>query len=146
MKESGSGRSGIQRGLCTLVFVIFLAFSLHAAAGTGQLVVSPSSINFGSIAVGSSKTQAVTLVNSGGPKLIISQVSLSGTGFSLGAMNYPITLAGGQSMTCIVTFTPPSTGTDSGSVAVVVTTQSSGKKTNSPSSSTTVTVAMSGTG
>jgi hypothetical protein len=146
MKESGSGRSGIQRGLCTLVFAIFLAFSLHAAAGTGQLVVSPSSINFGSVPVGSSKTQAVTLVNSGGPKLIISQVSLSGTGFSVGAMNYPITLAGGQSVTCTVTFTPPSMGTDSGSVSIVTTQSSGGKKTNSQSSSMTVTVAMSGTG
>jgi hypothetical protein len=147
MKDSGYRENGIQRGFCTLVFAFFLAFSLHAAAGTGQLVVSPSSINFGSVPVGSSKTQAITLANSGGPKLTISQVSLSGTGFTLGAMNYPITLAGGQSVTCTVTFTPPSAGTDSGSVAIVATTQSSGgKKANSPSGSTTVTVAMSGTG
>ena len=146
MEYSGPGRSGIQHGFCLLfLFSTFFAFGSHAVAGTGQLTVTPSSINFGSVPVGSSNTQSVTLSNSGGPKITISQVSLSGTGFTLSGLNYPISLAGGQSVTGTVMFTPPSTGTDSGSI--VVTTQSSGgKKTNLPSSSTTMTVLMSGTG
>jgi hypothetical protein len=146
VEYSGPGRSGIQHGFCLLfLFSTFFAFGSHAVAGTGQLTVTPSSINFGSVPVGSSNTQSVTLSNSGGPKITISQVSLSGTGFTLSGLNYPITLAGGQSVTGTVMFTPPSTGTDSGSI--VVTTQSSGgKRTNLPSSSTTMTVMMSGTG
>jgi Abnormal spindle-like microcephaly-assoc'd, ASPM-SPD-2-Hydin len=147
VEYSGSGRSGSQRRFCLLfLFSTFLAFGSHAVAGTGQLAVSPSSINFGSVPVGSSNTQSVTLSNSGGPKITISQVSLLGTGFTVSGLNYPITLAGGQSVTCRVTFTPPSTGTDTGSVSIVVTTQGQGKKTNSPYSSTTLTVALSGTG
>ena len=146
--HSGSARRGIQRGFCLLFLLSsLLVFNSNASAGTGQLLVSPSSINFGSVPVGSSQTQSVTLSNSGGPKVTISQVSLSGTGFTLSGLNYPITLAGGQSVTCAVTFTPPFTGTDSGSVSILVSTQSSGgKKTQSASSSTTVTVPMSGTG
>ena len=127
MEYSGPGRSGIQHGFCLLfLFSTFFAFGSHAVAGTGQLTVTPSSINFGSVPVGSSNTQSVTLSNSGGPKITISQVSLSGTGFTLSGLNYPISLAGGQSVTGTVMFTPPSTGTDSGSI--VVTTQSSGGK------------------
>jgi Abnormal spindle-like microcephaly-assoc'd, ASPM-SPD-2-Hydin len=129
VEYSGSGRSRIQRGFCLLfLFSTFLAFGSHAVAGTGQLTVSPSSINFGSVLVGSSNTQSVTLSNSGGPKITISQVSLSGTGFTVGGLDYPITLAGGQSVTGTVTFTPPSTGTNTGSVSILVTTQVSGKK------------------
>jgi hypothetical protein len=146
VKHSGSGRRGIQRGFCLLfLFSTLLAFGSHAVAGTGQLTVSPSSINFGSVPVGSSNTQSVTLSNSGGPKITISQMSLSGTGFTVSGLNYPITLAGGQSVTAAVTFTPPSTGTVSG-VILLTTENSGGRKTNSPSSSTTVTVPVSGTG
>jgi hypothetical protein len=71
-------------------FSTFLAFGSHAVAGTGQLTVSPSSINFGSVAVGSSNTQSVTLSNSGGPKITISQVSLSGTGFTVSGLTTPL--------------------------------------------------------
>jgi hypothetical protein len=150
VRYSGSAYSGIQRGFCLLIlFLTLFAFRPNASAGTGQLVPNPASNDFGNVPVGTSQTKSVTLTNSGGPKITISQVSLSGTGFVLSGLNYPITLAGGQSVACTITFTPTSTVTDSGSVSIVVTTQSSGgKHTNSPSSSTstTVTVTMSGTG
>lgn len=149
MKVLGSRSAGIHRGLYSLLLLaMIIAFSPLATAGGGQLVVNPSFISFGYVSVGNSATQSVTLTNSGGPKLTISQVSLAGTGFSFSGLNYPITLAGGQSVTCTVIFTPPSTGADSGSVSIMVSTQSSGgKKTSSASGSmSTVTVAMSGTG
>jgi trimeric autotransporter adhesin len=148
VRNSGPAYTEIRRAF-RLLFLLaaLLAFNSNASAGTGQLVVNPPSpINFGSVSVGSSNTKSITLTNSGGPKITISQVSLSGTGFTLSGLNYPITLSGGQSMTGTVTFTPPSTGTDSGNVSIVVTQSSGGKKTNSSTSSTTVTVAMSGTG
>jgi Abnormal spindle-like microcephaly-assoc'd, ASPM-SPD-2-Hydin len=122
-----------------------LTFSLHAAAGTGQLVVSPSTINFGTVSVGSSQSQSVTLTNSGGPKITVTQANLSGTGFTLGGLNYPLTLAGGQSVTCWITFSPTSAGIDNGTVSITFTTQSNGKKTYSSSSSSSVTVTLSGT-
>jgi Abnormal spindle-like microcephaly-assoc'd, ASPM-SPD-2-Hydin len=89
-------------------FFAIIALTSEASGATGQLAVNPSNINFGNVSVGSSQTQTVTLANSGGPKLTITQATLSGTGFTLSGLSYPVTLAGGQSVTCNVTFTPPS--------------------------------------
>ncbi len=117
MKTLGSRCSKISCGLRLFFFFgAILAFTSSGAAS--QLTVNPSSINFGSVSVGNSQTQSVTLANSGGPKLTITQATLSGTGFTLSGLSYPVTLAGGQSVTCDVTFTPQSPGTNSGSVAI----------------------------
>jgi HYDIN/CFA65/VesB-like, Ig-like domain/Abnormal spindle-like microcephaly-assoc'd, ASPM-SPD-2-Hydin len=146
VKDLGSRHAGIQHGFYLLILLTTLiAFGSDASASSG-LVVNPSSINFGNVRVGSGATQSVTLTNSGGPKITISQVSVAGTGFTIGGLSYPVTLAGGQSITCTVTFTPPSTGADNGSLSIMVNTQGSGgKKTNTTSTSTMI-LAMSGTG
>jgi hypothetical protein len=141
----GPRQSGIQRGFCLLFFLVLPAFTSHAVAGTAQLVVTPSSINFGTVSIGTSQSQSVTLSNFGGPKITVTQANLSGTGFTLSGLNYPLTLAGGQSVTCWITFSPTSSGTDNGTVSIAFTTQSSGKKTASLSISSSVTVTMSGT-
>ena len=107
-------------------FSAILALTSHASGGTGPLTVNPSNINFGGVYVGSSQTQSVTLVNSGTSNLTITQAYLSGTGFRLSNLSYPVTLAGGQSVTCNVTFTPPSAGTDSGRVSIAFRTSSHG--------------------
>jgi hypothetical protein len=150
VKNLGSRRNGIRCGFRRLFFcfTIILASTLAAASSTGTLTVSPSTINFGSVPVGSSQTQSVTLANPGGPKVTITQATVSGTGFTLSGLSYPLTLAGGQSATCIVTFAPQSGGSDSGSVSIAFSAQTSnGKGNNSPSynSSTTLTVPLSGT-
>jgi hypothetical protein len=142
--HSGSVYSGLHRAFCVAsLFGIVLAFSSQASAGTAQLVVKPLSISFGNVAVGSSGSQLLTLANSGGTKITISQVSVSGTGFALSGMNYPVTLAGGHSVTCTVTFTPPSAATDNGTIVVSMQ-SSAGKHNSSPSSSNSV--PLSGTG
>lgn len=150
MKYLGPKRRGIRRGFCLLFLFSTLAFSSHAMGGTGQLVVSPSTtINFGMVPVGSSQTQSLTLANSGGSKITITGAALSGTEFTLTGLSYPLTLAGGQSTTCTLTFAPTSTGTDSGNVSIVFTTQDSGGKGHGAAlsiSSSIVTVSVSGTG
>jgi len=150
VKNLGSRWSGVSCGLrLFFFFATILALTLHASGATGQLTVNPSNVNFGSVSVGSSQTQSVTLTNSGGPKLTITQATLSGTGFTLSGLSYPVTLAGGQSVTCNVTFTPQSTGTDSGSVSITFSTQGSNGKGNHvliQGSSTAVTLPVSGTG
>src|SRR5437667_12741797 len=52
---------------------------------TGHVGLSASSLSFGTVAVGSSKTMHLTLTNStatGGSNVTVSQVKTSGTGFS----------------------------------------------------------------
>jgi len=151
VKSLGSRWSEISRGFrLFFLFSTILALTSHASGATGQLVVNPSNITFGSVSVGSSQTQSVTLANSGGSKLTITQATLSGTGFTLSGLSYPVTLNSGQSVTCNVTFAPQSIGTDDGSVSIAFSTQSSNGKGhyNSliSSSSTTVTLPVSGTG
>jgi hypothetical protein len=150
VKSSSSSWSEITlRFRLFFFFSSILALTSHASAGSGQLTVSPSSINFGSISVGASQAQSVTLTNSGGSKLTITQASLIGTGFNLTGLGYPVTLAGGQSVSCYVTFSPLSSGTDSGSFSISFSVQTSnGKGHFNPSSGTsgTVTLPVSGTG
>src|SRR6516164_2372255 len=57
---------------------------------SSQLGVSPTSVNFGSIAVGSSAPQTATLTNSGPDTLTVSQANVTGTGFSISGLSLPL--------------------------------------------------------
>lgn len=133
--------SGIRCGFCA-VFLLsaILGFTSQADGSNGTLTPNPLNIDFGSVAVGSSSPQLLTLSNLGGPKVTITKASLIGTGFNLTGPTYPLTLAGGQHATCTVTFTPQVVGNDSGSLNIVFT--SNGKN---GSTFTTVIVPLSGT-
>jgi hypothetical protein len=111
-----------------------------ALAGTGvspiaQLTASPSSLSFGSITAGASGTQSVTLANTGNSSVSVSQISISGTGFSASGFALPVTLAAGQSTSFSATFAPTTTGNLSGSVTVT------SNATNSP-----LAISLSGSG
>jgi hypothetical protein len=98
--------------------------SLVALSGTGTtttaaaLTATPSSIAFGSVAVGSEETQAIKLANTGSAAVAISKVAFSGTGVSVSGVTTPMTLAGGQSTTLTVTYKPTSAATLTGSVSI----------------------------
>lgn len=89
-----------------------------ALSGTGYsnpspgYLTSPSGMNLGSVTVGSSQTQALTVSNSGGSSLTISGATVSGTGFSVSGLIFPYTLPAGGSANLSVTFAPSTTGTD----------------------------------
>ena len=111
-----------------------------ALAGTGvspvaQLMATPSSLSFGSITIGASGTQSVTLANTGNSSVSVSQISISGAGFSANGSAQPVTLAAGQSTSFSVTFAPTTTGNLSGSVTVT------SNATNSP-----LAISLSGSG
>ncbi len=101
----------------------------------GQLSASPTTLSFGSVQTGSTKTMSGALTNSGGSSLTITQASISGTGFSLSGLSLPLTLSPSQSSGFTVTFAPQSGTSSSGSVSIA---------TNI--SSSPITVALSGTG
>ncbi len=93
-----------------------------------QLAADLTSLNFGSVTVGSSSTQTVTLTNTGNSDLNISQINVSGAGFSASGLVPPLTLMAGQTATFDVAFSPTTSGAVSGSVTVV------SNATNSPAS------------
>ena len=86
---------------------------------SGALTPSPSSLSFGNVQVGNNEPLSETLTNSGGVNVTVSQATVAGTGFSMSGLTPPLVLTPGQRYTFTVTFTPPSSGNDSGSVAIV---------------------------
>ncbi|HEX4921424.1 MAG TPA: choice-of-anchor D domain-containing protein, partial [Candidatus Bathyarchaeia archaeon] len=116
-----------------------------------QLGVSPPSVNFGSVTMGRSQVQAMTLTNTGSSGLTISQATATGAGFQLSGMTLPLAIAAGQSIACSVTFTPQSTGPVSGGVSINInnsgsTVSGNGKGGGSKKGSSTTTVPLAGTG
>jgi Abnormal spindle-like microcephaly-assoc'd, ASPM-SPD-2-Hydin/Protein of unknown function (DUF1573) len=101
----------------------------------GALGPNPTSLNFGSVTVGSNQSVSETVTNTGGSSVTISQVGINGTGFTVSGTTVPVTLTAGQSATFSVTFTPQSAATASGSVTVT-----------SNATNPTLTIPLSGTG
>ena len=112
--------------------------STVALSGTGvqpQISVAPGSLSFGTVTVGQTSSQAVTLTNAGGANLNITQLAGPGAGFGLTGLAMPLTLAPGKSFTFTVSFTPTSGASSAGSLMLV---------SNAPTSPTTI--PLSGTG
>jgi Abnormal spindle-like microcephaly-assoc'd, ASPM-SPD-2-Hydin/HYDIN/CFA65/VesB-like, Ig-like domain/Cep192 domain 4 len=106
-------------------------------SGTGTqpgMSVTPSSVSFGNVAVGTGSTQAITLKNTGTANLTVSSESATGAGFSVVGFTAQ-TLTPGSSMSFNAVFTPTSAGAASGSISV---------STNLPASPTAI--ALTGTG
>jgi hypothetical protein len=100
--------------------------SLVALTGTGtttnttvgELTATPSSIAFGSVAVGTEETQTIQLANTGSAAVAISKVAFSGTGVSVSGLTAPMTLDGGKSTTLTVAYKPTSATTLTGSISI----------------------------
>lgn len=104
-------------------------------AAVGALGANPTSLNFGTVQTGSNQALSETVTNTGGSTVTISQVGISGTGFTLTGISTPATLTAGQSASFTVTFAPASAGSASGSVTVT-----------SNGSNPTLTISLAGTG
>ncbi|HEV3483025.1 MAG TPA: choice-of-anchor D domain-containing protein [Candidatus Acidoferrales bacterium] len=92
--------------------------------GTGSgaqasLGLSPSSLNFSTVAEGSSKTLSSTLTNTGNSDINISSVKVSGAGFSAGGVSGGTILMPGQSTALMVTFSPSSVGSTTGASVTI---------------------------
>jgi hypothetical protein len=92
-------------------------------------------LNFGNVNTGSSAQQIVTITDTGNANVTISQINISGSGYSLSGAGTPVTLSPTQSLTFTVQFSPASGATDNGSVSIV------SNATGSPAS-----VSLTGTG
>jgi hypothetical protein len=90
-----------------------------ALSGTGtapgQLAVSPATLSFGNVVVGSSSSLNGTL-NATGAAVTISSDSIPNE-FTLSGISLPVTVAAGSSASFTVTFTPKSSGAASGSLS-----------------------------
>ncbi|MGB9512552.1 MAG: choice-of-anchor D domain-containing protein [Candidatus Acidiferrum sp.] len=106
-------------GLFTLVVGCGSGASVSSSSGQSRLSVSVSTVNFGSVLVGSSNTQSITLTSSGTASVNLSQASISGSGFTISGIATPTTLLAGQAATLSVKFAPEQAGNVSGSISLV---------------------------
>ena len=97
--------------------------------------VSPTSINFGNAVVGTNLSQILIIRNTGTATLTISQVTASGSGFSVSGFSLPLNVGAGQQATITVALLPALVGSTTGNISIV---------SNAPTSPSLV--SLSGTG
>lgn len=100
------------------------------------LTLSPTSLNFGSIDVGTPATQSVTLTSTGKSAVTVSAESLTGAGFTVSGATFPVTLNPTIAIKVRVQFDPTVVGTATGTLTFT---------SNSTTGSSSV-VVLSGTG
>jgi uncharacterized protein (DUF58 family) len=100
-----------------------------------KLTMSPTSVNFNNVNVGSSGTATITLSNPGNADTVISQITPSGTGFSVSGLTMPATIAAGGSTSFTAKFAPTAKGSPWGNIAI---------RSNAPGSPASIT--LNGTG
>jgi hypothetical protein len=100
-----------------LIFAWLLGITLRAQ-NVDTLSATPSSVSFGSVTVGNTSTQAVTLYNPSSVPINITQAKVTGTGFSISGLSVPYLLGGGQSTQVQASFAPASTGSFSGNISI----------------------------
>lgn len=100
------------------------------------LTLGASSLSFGNVAVGSSAAQNVTLTSSGTGPLTISSASVSGAGFSVSGVTFPVTLNAGQSVTLSAKYAPTYAGAAAATLTV----------TSNSSTSPSAAIGLSGAG
>jgi invasion protein IalB len=97
--------------------------------------VSPTSINFGNAVVGINLSQALIIKNTGTATLSISQLTATGSAFSVSGFSLPLNVSAGQQTTITVAFLPTAVAPASGNVSIA---------SNAPTSPTSV--GLTGTG
>ncbi len=112
-----------------------VTITLTGTAAQPGLSISPTSFAFGSVVDGQTKSQTFTLTNTGSASLTISQLAVSGAGYSLNGQTTPKTIAAGGSATFNAVFAPTTAGSLPGTITI------SSNASGSPS-----TVALTGTG
>src|SRR5579863_2239709 len=101
----------------------------------GQLAVTPATLSFGNVAVGSNSVQQGKLT-AGSSDVKVNTAAWNGQGYSLSGITFPATVPAGQSVPFTVTFAPQASGSTPGSITF------DSDATNSP---TTETLTGSGT-
>ena len=81
----------------------------------GELAVSPRTLNFGQVAVGTAKGQSVTLT-AGDASITVRSAAWNGEGYSMSGIVFPTTIPAGQSAHLSVTFAPQSAGSAPGNI------------------------------
>lgn len=91
-----------------------------ASGSLGNLAASTSSLKFGTVQVGSSRTLPLTVSNAGGQgtTVRVSALTVTGAGFTATGAATPFTLASGQTLTVNVKLVPQAAGNLVGNLSI----------------------------
>ncbi len=81
-----------------------------------QLTVSPATLSFGSVSIGSSKNLTGTL-SAANSNVTVSSADWTGSGYSVSGNTFPVTVQSGKSVSFTVTFAPQAAGSSNGSIS-----------------------------
>ena len=96
-----------------------LTISLFGTGSSaGQLGVAPTTLDFASVAVGTSKSLNATL-SAAGSSVTVSSATSNSSEFTLSGLSFPVTLAAGQSASFSFTFRPQASGLDTASISFI---------------------------
>jgi hypothetical protein len=104
---------------------LLIPLSGVGVAPAGQLSSSPTSLNFGNVTINSTQSQLATITNTGSASVVVSAVSVSGKGFSLGSTTTAFTLTSTQSAQIPVIFSPTSGASATGTLSITSNAQNS---------------------
>jgi hypothetical protein len=110
-------------------------YSITLGAAAPALTLNAISVSFGDVNLNSPAIQSVILTSSGTAALTASAGSVTGAGFSISGISFPVTLNPGQTANLNIEFDPTTAGAATGAVTLI-----------SNASSSTATIALSGTG
>src|SRR5215467_5367 len=114
--------------------LLALAVAPGRAQGT-SLTSTPSSVSFGTVAVGNKNTQTLAIKNAGTSTAVVSSYSISGSAFSISSLTTPFSVSAGATTYFAVGFKPTASGSFTGSLAL-----------KNSSGTVLLTVALSGSG
>jgi Abnormal spindle-like microcephaly-assoc'd, ASPM-SPD-2-Hydin len=101
-----------------VVMELFLFIFAGSAAAASSVTLSPTSVNLGSVNVGSSAQQPIKVTNSTAISVTITSVTVSGNYFTMSGVTAPLVLPAGASATLNVSFAPKAAGAQTGKIAV----------------------------
>jgi len=110
--------------------------TLIVASETAVLSINSSSLAFGDVTLDTPATQSVTLTSSGTAAVTVNSATVSGTGFSISGVTFPLTLNPNQTATLNVQFDPTAAGAVTGQLII----------TSNSSTNGTASISLSGTG
>ena len=103
-----------------VVVVVLIALPIFSGvASATELTVSPTSENFGTVTVGTSLSETITLTNESTSNIKVSNVPIWGTGFSLKGITTPLILSAHQVFTFQVVYDPLSGTASTGGMIVI---------------------------
>jgi hypothetical protein len=111
-------------------------FSLQLNTSVPTLAISATSLMFGNVTVNTPATQTLTLSSTGTAAVIMSGAAVTGSGFTVSGVTFPLTLNPGQTATLAVQFNPTVVGAATGQLTL----------SSNSSSGTSAAISLSGTG